>query len=191
MDNVCLVKSVLDLTGFDLAYRLCHIHCNCSGFRVRHETFWSEYTSETSYNAHHIRCCNNYVEVKPSFILDLRDQLVSSYKISSCCFCFLSLCVLCKYKDADFLTCSVWKYNRTTDLLICVTSVTTCSDMSLDRLVKLCYCCFLNKCYCFIFIVEVSSLDQFRSFDIFLFSFHFTITSLWYWRERSPPTSVS
>src|SRR5699024_5135731 len=151
MDNVCLVKSVLDLTCFDLIDSLCYIHCNCSGFRVRHETFGSEHTSETSYNAHHIRCCNNYVEIKPSFILDSRDQVISAYKISSCCFCFLSLCVLSEHKDADFLTCSVRKYNRTTDLLICVTSVTACSDVSLDRLVKLCYCRFLNKRYCFFF----------------------------------------
>ena len=140
MDNVCLVQSVLNLTSFDIVDSFCNVHCYCTSLRVWHKSFRSEYTSKTSNNTHHIRCSNYNVEVKPSLVLNLRDQFVSSNKVSACCFCFLCLSVLSEHKDANLLTCSVWKNYSTTDLLISVTSVTTCSDMSLDCLVKLCCC---------------------------------------------------
>src|SRR5699024_12847009 len=129
MDDIGLVETVLDLTCFDIMNRFGNVHGYSSGFRVRHQAFRSEHTAQTSYNAHHIRCSNNNVEIKPSLVLDLRDQLVSAYKVSACCLCFLSLCVLRKYKDAHLLTCSVRKYYRTTDLLVSVASVTSCSDV--------------------------------------------------------------
>ena len=140
MDNICLVQSVLNLTSLDIVDCFCNVHCYCTSLRVWHKTLRSEYTSETSNNTHHVRCSNYNIKVKPSFILDLRDKLVSAYKISSCCFCFFCLCILCEYKDTNFLSCSVRKNYSTTDLLICVTSVTTCSDMSFDCLIKFCCC---------------------------------------------------
>lgn len=140
MDNVCFVQSVLNLTSFDIVDCFCYVHCNCSGFRVWHQTFWSKYTSETSNNTHHVRCSNNNIEFKPSFVLDLWNQILCSYVICSGCFCFFCFCIFCKYKDTNFFTSSVRKHYCSTDLLVSVTSVTTCSDVSFDCLVKFSYC---------------------------------------------------
>src|SRR5699024_3047266 len=115
----------LDLTGFDLFDRFYNVHGYSSGFRVRHQTLWSKHTSETSNNTHHVRCSYYYVELEPVFVLDLRDQFISAYIISSGCLCFLCLCVFCKYKDTYLLTSTVRQYNCATDLLVSVTSVTS------------------------------------------------------------------
>src|SRR5699024_7334281 len=103
----------------------------------------SENTSQTTNNTHHIRSCNYYVKIQPSFVLDLRDQFFCSYVVSACCLCLICLSILSEYQYTYSLTCSVRKYNGTTDLLLCVTSVTACSDMSFDGLVEFCYSCFL------------------------------------------------
>ena len=36
MDNVCLIKSVLDLTSFDFLDSFCNVHCYCTSLRVWH-----------------------------------------------------------------------------------------------------------------------------------------------------------
>ena len=173
MDNVCLVKSVLNLTSFDILDCFCNVHCYCTSLRVRHETFRSKYSSETSNNTHHIWCSYNYVEFEPVLVLDLWNELVSTYEICSSSFSFLSFSVFSKYKDTNLFTCSVWQYNCSTNLLVSVTSVTTCSDMSLDCLIKFCYCSFFNQCYCVCYIIECSSVDGFCSLNVFLSSFHY------------------
>ena len=97
MDNVCLIKSVLNLTGFDFLNRFCNVHCYCTSFRVWHKTFWSKYTSKTSNNTHHIWCSNNYIKLKPVLVLDLWNQLFAANKICSSSFCFFCFCVFCEY----------------------------------------------------------------------------------------------
>ena len=59
------------------------------------------------------------------------------------------------------------KYNGAADLLICMTAVTTCPDVSLDSLVKFCNSQLLYDADCFIsiilglFVVELCSLNIF------------------------------
>src|SRR5699024_2288119 len=145
MDDIGLVETVLDLTCFDIMNRFGNVHGYSSGFRVRHQTFRSEYTAQTSYNAHHVRCSNNNVEIKPSLVLDLRDELLSAYILSACSLGFLCFSVSCEYKYANLLTGSVRKNNSSTDLLICMTSVAACTDVSFDGLVKFGNCGFLYQ----------------------------------------------
>src|SRR5699024_825885 len=117
-------------------HSLCDIHGYGTCLGVRHQAFRTQHTTQTSYHAHHIRCGNHYVIIKPVLILDLRDQFLCSYKFSSCLFCLICFGILCEYQYTNLLTGSVRKNNCATDLLICMTSVTSCSDMSLDCLVK-------------------------------------------------------
>ncbi len=145
MDDIGFVKTILNLTCFDIMNRFCNVHSYSSGFRVWHKTFWSKYTTKTSYNAHHVRCSNNDVEIKPSFVLDLRNKVLSSYEFCACSFCFLSFCISCKYKNTNLFTGSVRQNNSSTNLLICMTSIAACTDVSFDSLVKFSNCCFFYK----------------------------------------------
>ena len=145
MDDISLIKSVLDLTGFDIINSLCNIHCYCAGLGVGHKSLRSENLTKTTYNAHHVRSCNYYVEIKPSVILDLRDELLASNVICTCCLCLGNLVALCKYKYTNLLTCSVRENYSAADLLLCMSSVTTCTDVYFYGLIKFCCCCLLNS----------------------------------------------
>ena len=50
---------------------------------------------------------------------------------------FRYLVTLCENQYLDGLSCSVRKHDSAADLLLCVTSVTACSDMNLNCLIKL------------------------------------------------------
>ncbi len=172
MNDVCLVQSVFNLTSLDIVHCLRHVHRNGTSLRVRHQALRSKDTAQTSDNAHHIRCRHYYVEIKPAFVLDLRNELLCSYKLSACSSRLICLGILCKYQYTHLLTSTVRQYNRATDLLVCVTSVTACSDMNFDGLVKLRYCGLLrqrNRVFC---VVERCAVDCFRSLNVFFSSFH-------------------
>ena len=51
----------------------------------------AEYTSQTSYNTHHIRCSYYNVKLKPVFVLNLRNQFLSAYVLCACCKSLVSL----------------------------------------------------------------------------------------------------
>jgi len=53
-------KLVLDLTGIK--------YVDSSGFGVRHETPWTENSTESSHFTHHVGSCNQNVKVKPSLL---------------------------------------------------------------------------------------------------------------------------
>ena len=172
MNNVCFVQTIFDLTCFNVINSLCNIHCNSSCFRVWHQAFWSEYTSETTNNTHHIRSSYNYVKLKPSFVLDLRNEFLAANIISTSCFCFCNFIAFCKYKNANFLTCSVRQYNCTTYLLVCMTSIYTKTDMSFNCFIEFCNCCFLYKVNGLSWIILNCSVYQLCSLNIFFTSFH-------------------
>ena len=172
MDNVCLVKTVLDLTSLDLLDSLGHIHGYGSGLRVRHQALGSKYTAQTSYNAHHIRCSDYYIEIQPAFVLDLRNQLLSSNEVCACSQSLVSLCVLCEYQHACSLSCSVGKNYSAADLLICVTSVAAGADVSLDGLIEFCGSKLLYDSYCLFFIILSLFVVELCSLNILLSMFH-------------------
>ena len=76
------------------------------------------------------------------------------------------------YAIEEPITSLNWYNNSSTDLLISVTSVTTCSDMSFDCLIKFCNCRFFYKANCFCNVVLSSSVNVLSSLYIFLSSFH-------------------
>ena len=64
------------------------------------------------------------------------------------------------------------KYNCTSDLLICMTSITSGSDMSFNSFVKLSCRGLLNKGNRLFLVVKISSFNILSSLNIFLSSFH-------------------
>ncbi len=178
MDDVGLVKSVLDLTCFDVGDGFCDIGGYCSGLGVRHETLGSEYFSETSYDTHHVRCCNYNIVVKPVLVLDLGDKLLCSYEIRTGFKCFLFLLALCENQNLYAFACSVGKNNRTSYLLVCVTSVTSGPDMYFNRLVKFGGCILFNKLNAFCNIVKICAIYKCGLCFIVFSAFHL-IYLLW------------
>ena len=107
MDDIGFVQSVLNLTCFDVVNRFRNIHGYRTGFRVRHQALRSQNLTETSYHTHHIRRSHHHIEIQPSVILDLRNQLIAAHIISACCLCLSKLVAFGKYKDFNRLTCTV------------------------------------------------------------------------------------
>ena len=148
MDDVGLVQSVLDLTGFDILDCLCDIHGNCAGLGVGHQTLRTKDTAETTDNAHHIGCSDYYVEIQPAFILDSGKELLAADEISACFLCLIQLRALCEYQDSDLLADTCGQNYRAADLLVSVTAVAACTNVDLNSLIKLRSCSFLCKCDC-------------------------------------------
>ena len=146
MDNVGLVESVLNLTGFDVIDGLGNVHGYGSGLGVGHKALGAKYAAQTAYNAHHVRSCHNYVKVQPALVLDLRDQLLSAYIVCACSLSLVGLRSLCEYQNTNYLAGAVRQHDGSTDLLVSVTSVTACSDMGFYSLVKFGRSILLNQC---------------------------------------------
>ena len=172
MDDICLVQTVLDLTGFDVVDCLGDIHCDRSGLRVRHESLGTEHFTETSDDAHHIGSRNDDIEIQPSLFLDLGDQLFAADKVCSCSLRLVQLGSLCKYQYTNLLSGSVRENDCTTDLLIRMTGVTGSSDMNLNRLVKFRGCALFHQLTSLCGFVELCSVNPFGSFGIFLSVLH-------------------
>ena len=172
MDDVGLVQSVLDLTCFDIVDCLGNIHRDGTGLGVRHKAFRSEDTAETTDNAHHIRCGNDYVEIKPAVVLDTGKELLAADVISACCLCLIQLRTLCEYEHANLLAGAGGKDYCATDLLICMTSVAACTDVDLNSLIKFCSCGLLDKRNGFFRFINGCAVDKFRRFSILFTMFH-------------------
>ena len=173
MDDVALVKTILDLTGFDFLDCLSDIHGNCSGLRVRHEAFRAKDTAETTDNAHHIRCSDDNVEIEPVLFLDLCYEIHLADIICPGFSCLISLCALGKYEDAHRLACAVRKHDSATDLLISMTSVAACTDVSFDCLIKFRDCSLLYDFNSFSHVIQVLAIINLQGFCILLAMFHF------------------
>ena len=137
MDDVGLVETVLDLTGFDLLQGAGHVHGDGTGLRVRHQALRAQDTAETSDDAHHVGGRNDDVEIKPTFVLDLRDQFFRSDVIGAGSLGFVSLDALGENEDADGLARSVRQHHGAADLLIGVTAVAAGADVGFHGLIEL------------------------------------------------------
>ena len=67
--------------------------------------------------------CHYHVEIQPSFVLDLRYQLLSAHILSACGQSLVSLGVLGEHQYPHLLAGSVGKHYSAADLLISVTAV--------------------------------------------------------------------
>ena len=149
MNDIGLVQTVLNLTGFNFLDCLCNVHRYGTGLRVRHQALGTQHTTQTSYNAHHIGSCNNYVEIKPVLALNLGNQLLSAYIISAGSLSLFRTVTLSEYQHANRLTGSVRQHDSSANLLVCMTSVYAQTDMNFYSLIELCLGSLQNISDCF------------------------------------------
>ena len=77
--------------------------------------------AETTYNAHHVGCCDYNVKVEPSFVLNLCYVVVSACIISACGKCLVNVVALSDNENANVLTCTVGENYSAANLLVSVT----------------------------------------------------------------------
>src|SRR5438552_4277812 len=77
MDDRRLVDAELHLAGLDLLKRLRHIERHRAGLRIRHQSSGTEDFAELADRPHHVRRCDDGVEVDPA-ALDLLYHVVSA-----------------------------------------------------------------------------------------------------------------
>ena len=179
MDDVRLIQTVLNLTGFDIVDCFCYVHRNCASLRVRHQALRAKHTTQTANNAHHVRRSNCNVKTKPVFILDLRNQILCSYEIRAGCKSLFSLVALREYQNTNCFACAVWKNNGATHLLISMSAVNAQTNMRF-------YCCVKLRCRCFLHqinrvccIIKHCLINELCSLAVFFSSFHFRDLLMW------------
>ena len=112
VDDIALVQTVPILPALISLMALATSIVNGSGLRVRYKAFYPKTRPIRADNAHHIRSCDNDIEIKPVFILDLLYKFLLADVICACRLSFFSLGPLANTKYADSLACSVRKHNR-------------------------------------------------------------------------------
>ena len=125
VNDVGLVETVFNLTGFCFGDSLCNIRGNGARLGVRHEAFRAEYLTQTTDHTHHVRGSNDHVEIKPVFVLDLLDVILCADVIRACLFGCLGFVALGENKGTDGFAGTVGKYNGAADLLVCMARVDT------------------------------------------------------------------
>ena len=136
MNDVSLVKTILDLTSLSFLNSLSYVRGNSTSLGVRHETSRTEDLTESTNNAHHIGSCDNNFEVHPAAV-DLSNGVVVSDVICASVLGSLLLVGLAEYQGAYLLTGTVGQYNCASDLLVSVAGVNAQTNVQLNSLVEL------------------------------------------------------
>ena len=172
MNDVGLVQTIFNLTGFRIGHGLCNIHGNGTGFGVRHQAFRTEYTTQATDGAHHVRGCDDYIKLKPVFFRNFFYQILSADIV--CTGFFGSSCTVAfrEYQCTNGLTGTMRQYHRTAYLLVCVTRVNTQTDMQFYRLIKVRLCGLTQQFDGLVGIVQFCFINQLCAVAVFLSSFH-------------------
>ena len=136
VNDVSLVKTILDLTSLSFLNSLSYVRGNSTSLGVRHEASRTEDLTESTNNAHHIGSCDNNFEVHPAAV-DLSNGVVVSDVICASVLGSLLLVSLAEYQGAYLLTGTVGQDDRAADLLVGVTGVNAQLDVQLNGLVEL------------------------------------------------------
>ncbi|CDN41051.1 hypothetical protein BN871_AB_00490 [Paenibacillus sp. P22] len=167
MDLTCTVKAVFDLTGFDLLNSLRHVERYRAGFRVRHEAFTAEDTSELADFSHHVRRSHADIEFEPA-LLNFVDHVRIADEVSACSFGFLRFVAFGEYEDALCFARTVREYNDTANGLVLFPRVDAQTDSHFDGFVEFGGCCFFHELDCFRRLVSRFAVDQLSGFNVFL-----------------------
>ena len=172
MDDVGLVETILDLTSLSLCNSLCYVRSYSTSLRVRHQSTGTKHLTETTNQTHHIRGCDNYVEIHPVFLGDLVNQVLTADIVCACSLSCLILVFLAEYADTYLLTSTVRQNNCTTNLLVSVTGVNAQTDVCFDGLIELCLCVCANQRQCLVRCVLLCAVYSLAAVVIFLSVIH-------------------
>ena len=98
-----LVGAVLDHAALDVANDLADVIGNRAGLRVRHEAAGAEHTTQLSDGGHHVRRCNDGIEVEPP-TLDPLAELIVADDVRAGGLCVLGLLALGEHGNSHRLT---------------------------------------------------------------------------------------
>ena len=172
MDDVGLVESVLDLTGFCLGDSLGNVRSDRTGLRGRHQATGTKDTTELTDDTHHVGSGDSNVEVQEAFVLDAVCKIFGTDDLCTGFFSGLGHIALGEDGDADALTGTVRENDCTTDLLVSVTGVDTQTDVSFDSFVELGFRCIADELESFVYLISLGFVDELFAVDIFLAVFH-------------------
>ena len=172
VDDVGLVQTVLDLTSFRFLNRFDNVRSYGAGLRGWHQASWTKDFTQTANNAHHVRACDDNVEIHPA-TLDLLHVLVSAGIVCTSSQSSIHLVALAEYHDANGFAGAVWQNNRATNLLLSVTGVNTQSYVDLYSLIKFSLCGFQAVFNSFGGVVQDSGINQLGAVLVFFSVLHF------------------
>ena len=178
MDNVGLVETILDFTGLDFLDSLSKVGGNGACLRCRHQTLRTENLTQTTYNAHHVGGCHDYVVIKPVFLLNLLNQLLTADKICAGFLGFVLALGLAENKNLAGLACAVGQNDSAANLLVSVTGVNTKLYMQLNGFVELCLGCLGNEVKGFHGVVKVGLIYELGALFVIFTSKQFCLSSL-------------
>ena len=170
MDDVGLVETVLDLTGFDLLDGGGDVGGHGAGLGGGHEALRAENLTETTDDTHHIRGSDDDVEIEPVFLLDLFNELHAACEVGASLLGLVELGVLGEHENLAGLAGAVRENDRAADLLVSVTGVNAELDVDFNSLVELGGSGLYNKIHSSGNFVLRGAVDQFRAVLIFFTS---------------------
>ena len=173
VDDVRLVQTILNLTGFRLSDGLLDVGGNGAGLRGGHQALRSEELTETANRAHHIGAGNNGVKFKPVLFLDLLNEFHAAGIIGAGFLGLVHALGLAENKNADALARAVRQNDGTADLLVSVTAVDTELHMQLDGFVELRLAGGDDEIKCFLRLIQSLFINELCALFIIFTSEHF------------------
>ena len=163
MDDVGLVETVLDLTGFDFLDGGGDVGGHGAGLGGGHEALRAENLTETADDTHHIRGRDDDIEIKPVFLLDLLNELHAACEVGAGLLGLVELCVLGEHENLAGLAGAVRENDSAANLLVSMTGVNAELDVDFDSLVELGGSGLNNKIHSSGNFVLRRAVDQFRA----------------------------
>ena len=137
VDDVGLVETVLDLTGFDLVDGGGDVGGHSAGLGGGHQTLGAEHLTKTADDTHHVGGRHDDVEVKPVLLGDLLHQLHAAGIVGAGSQSLVELGVLGEDQHLAGLAGAVGQDDGAAHLLVGVTGVNTQLDVDFHGLVEL------------------------------------------------------
>ena len=192
MDNVGLIKAVLNLTSLCLCNSLCNVRRYGASLRAWHQAARAKHFTETTDQAHHIGRSNRHVKIHPAFALNLGNQFLRADKLRACllrCFCIVALS---EHSNTHGFTRSVGQYDRAANLLIRMAGVNAQANVGFHSFIKFSCCGFHRDLQRFRRVIELCFIDKLGAFDIFFTMFHSSdLPKEWLIGLFLPPGSIN
>ncbi len=108
MHDSGFVHAELHFAGFDFLDGLGHFKSDRAGLGIGHQAAWSEHFAELSGRAHHVRCGNHGVKIRPA-LHDFLHHVFAANKVRASFLCFAHLFAARYDQHAHGLAEPVWQ----------------------------------------------------------------------------------
>ena len=149
MDDTEFINLEIYLTGLNLLYSFTQVHSNGTCLRIRHQTSWSQYLSQSSHFRHYTWHGDNNIDIRPTAFY-LGNVLIQANIISSGSLSLFLFIRSTQNKNSLGLTRTMRQGNNTSHHLIGFTRVNTQTNIQIKRSIKLCESNVLDNLYGFL-----------------------------------------